>query len=158
MTYIILIIIKILDNIISTTKSILVQMNRRFSSSILVIISQLLFYSVIKEVISDSSTITIIIVSIASGIGNYLAFPIVDKFTKDDKWYYYLTSSDKKDVEKLCRYLGLHEIKYMANIGLTKYGEETINVTAFSKTKQESRLIDKYLSESDSKYLKEIMK
>lgn len=158
MTYITLALIKILDNIISTAKSIFVNMNKRFVSSILVTISQLLFYAVIKEVIADNSIITILIVSIASGIGNYLAFPIVDKFTKDDKWYYYLTSSDKKDVEKLCRYLCSYDIKYMANIGLSKYGEETINVTAFSKTKQESKLINEYLLASNSKYLKEIMK
>ena len=94
----------------------------------------------------------------ASGIGNYLAFPIVDKFTKDDKWYFYLTSSDKNDVENLCQYLVEHNIKYMANLGLTRKGEETINVTAFSKTKEQSRLIENYLKQTDSKYLKEIMK
>lgn len=158
MAYIVLAFIKIVDNIISTTKNILVHMNKKFYSSVLVVISQLLFYTIIKEVISDSSIMTILIVAIASGVGNFLAFPIVDRFTKDDKWYFYLTSSDKEDVEILCRYLADHNIKYMANLGLTRDGEDTINITAFSKTKQESKLINEYLLASNSKYLKEIMK
>ncbi len=156
--YIILGIVKIFDNIILTAKSILTYMNKRIISSCLVIVSQILFYTVVKQVISDNSMITIFVVSAASGIGNYLAFPIVDKFTKDDKWYFYLTSSDKNDVENLCQYLVKHNIKYMANLGLTRKGEETINVTAFSRTKEQSRLIENYLKQTDSKYLKEIMK
>lgn len=156
--YIILGFVKIFDNIILTAKNILTYMNKRVISSCLVIVSQILFYTVVKQVISDNSIITILVVSVASGIGNYFAFPIVDRFTKDDKWYFYLTSSDKNDVENLCQYLVEHNIKYMANLGLTRKGEETINVTAFSKTKEESRLIENYLKQTNSKYLKEIMK
>lgn len=158
MIYAILFIVKIFDNIILTAKSILTYMNKRIISSLLIVLSQILFYTVVKQIISDNSIITILVVSVASGIGNYLAFPIVDKFTKDDKWYFYLTSSDKNDVENLCQYLVEHNIKYMANLGLTRKGEETINVTAFSKTKEQSRLIENYLKQTDSKYLKEIMK
>lgn len=155
----ILALIKILDNIISTAKNILTYMDKKLISSVLVVVSQFLFYTVVKQVISDNSMITILVVSIASGIGNYLAFPIVDKFTKDDKWYIYLTSHDKDDVERLCKYLAEHNIKYMANLGLTRRGEDTINVTVFSKTKEESKLIDNYLQHhSTSKYLKEIIK
>lgn len=117
-----------------------------------------MFYAVVKEVIADSSMFTILVVSISSGMGNYLAFPIVDKFTKDDKWYFYLTSSDKEDVERLCKYLAEHNIKYMANLGLTRCGDSTINITAFSKTKEESKMIDDYLCTSNTKYLKEVMK
>lgn len=158
MTHIILILCKVLDNIVSTTKSIFVARGKKIVSSILVAVSQFLFYTIITEVVADNSLLVIFMVSVASGIGNYLAFPIANKFTPDDKWYYYLTTHDKEDVAKLCRYLAKHNIKYMANLGLTRHGEETINVTAFSKTKDESRLIDNYLHRSNSKYLKEIMK
>lgn len=156
--YILLAIVKIVDNIILTAKSILTYMNKRIISSILVTISQILFYTVVKQVISDNSVYTILVVSIASGIGNYLAFPIIDKFKKDDKWNFYITSSDKEDVLNLCQYLVDNNIKYMANLGLTRKGKDTINITAFSKTKEESRIIERYLQQTQSKYLKEIMK
>jgi len=156
MTYFILFVIKILDNIITTAKSILQYRGAKIVSSILVVISQLLFYLIISKVVKDDSIITIIIISIASGIGNLIAFPVLEKFRKDDKWQFHLTSSDMDDVLNLCNYLVEHNIKYLANHGINRKGKETINVIAYSKTKDQSRLIEKYLSETKSKYLKEI--
>lgn len=157
MQYIILSLIKILDNIILTLKSIYTYKNKKLLSSILVVISQLMFYIIIKEVISDDSITTILAVSFASGIGNYVAFLIADKFKKDDKWTMVLTSSCIEDIKELCDYLKNHKIKYVANDGYNRHGEKTINVIAFSKTKNESRLIEQYLKSTDTKYLKEII-
>ena len=155
--YILLAIIKVLDNIISTAKSIATFKEQKLLSSILVVISQLIFYLVINQVINDSTITAILIVSISSGIGNYIAFIINNRFKKDTKWTFVITSSDKDDVQRLCNYLVEHKIKYIANDGYTRTGEHTINVIAFSKTKNESRLIEQYLANSDSKYLKEII-
>ena len=156
MQYLILAIVKILDNVILTGKSIATYMNKKILSSILLILSQFMFYTIIKQVISDDSMVTVIVVSLASGIGNYIAFLIADKFKEDDKWQFHLTSSNKEDVIQLCNYLTKHNIKHMANHGLTRSGKETINVIAYSKTKNQSRLIENYLKNSESKYLKEI--
>ena len=156
MQYIILGLIKIIDNVILTAKSLATYKNQKLLSSILVVVSQLIFYLVIEQVINDSTMLAIIIVSVSSGIGNYVAFMINDKFKKDDKWQYHMTSSDKEDVLRLCNYLVEHKIKYLANHGLNRRGEETINVIAYSKTKDQSRLIESYLKNTDSKYLKEI--
>lgn len=157
MQYIMLSLIKICDNIILTAKSIATYKGQKVLSSILVAVSQLLFYLVIDQVVNDSTMAAIIVVAISSGIGNYVAFVINDKFKKDDKWVFYLTSSDKNDVLKLCNYLVEHKIKYLANHGINRKGKETINVIAYSKTKDQSRLIEKYLKNSKSKYLKEII-
>lgn len=156
MIYIALFVIKIMDNIILTAKSILQYRGARIASTILVVISQLLFYFVVAKVVEDKSMATIIIIAIASGIGNLIAFPIIDKCKKDDKWQFHLTSSDVDDIMKLCNYLVQHNIKYLANHGINRKGKETINVIAYSKTKEQSRLIEKYLAETKSKYLKEI--
>lgn len=156
MIYVVLFIIKILDNIILTAKSILQYRGAKVVSSILVVVSQLLFYFIISKVVEDDSILTIIIIAVASGIGNLIAFPILEKCKKDDKWQFHLTSSDKEDVLNLCNYLVKNNIKYLANHGINRKGQETINVIAYSKTKDQSRLIEKYLSESKSKYLKEI--
>ena len=156
LTYILLGIIKVIDNVILTAKSLATYKGMKIISSILVIISQLLFYLVIDQVINDSTMLAIIIVSISSGIGNYIAFLINDEFKKDSKWTFFLTSSDKDDVLRLCNYLVDHKIKYLANHGLNRKGQETINVIAYSKTKDQSRLIEEYLKNTNSKYLKEI--
>lgn len=155
--YVLLALVKIFDNIILTAKTIATYKEQRILSSILVVISQLIFYLVINEVINDNTIIAIIIVSISSGIGNLLAFFINDKFKRDTKWTFVITSSDIEDIKTLCNYLASNKIKYIANDGYTRKGKHTINVIAFSKTKNDSRLIETYLQNTESKYLKEII-
>ena len=155
--YILLSIIKIGDNIVQTAKSISTYKEQKILSSILTIISQLMFYLIISRVIEDNTLLAIIIVSVSSGVGNYIAFEINSRFKKAAKWVFVLTSSDAEDVQRLCGYLAEHNIKYIANNGLTRKNEATIHVIAFSKSKDESRLIERFLENSESKYLKEII-
>ena len=155
--YIVLSLVKILDNVVITAKNITQYKEQKILSSILVVISQLIFYLVIDQVISDNTLLAIIIVSVSSGIGNYIAFAINSRFKKDTKWSFVITSSNLNDVQKLCNYLVQSKIKYIANDGYTREGEHTINVMAFSKSKDESRLIENFLANTESKYLKEII-
>ena len=155
--YLILSLVKILDNVILTFKSIATFKEQKILSSILVVVSQLIFYLVIDQVINDSTMLAIVIVSVSSGIGNYLAFSLNSKFKKAAKWVFVLTSSDIDDVQRLCNYLAQHKIKYIANNGLTRKNEQTIHVIAFSKSKDDSRLIESFLDNTESKYLKEII-
>lgn len=157
LTYIILAIIKILDNIVLTFKSICTYKEKKVLSSILVIISQLIFYLIIDQVIEDNTILAIVIVSVSSGIGNYIAFALNNKFKKAAKWTFVITSSNLNDIQNLCSYLAEHKIKYIANNGLTRKGKDTINVMAFSKNKDESRLIENFLKNTESKFLKEII-
>ena len=156
-SYIILGLIKVLDNVILTFKSITTYKEQKILSSILVVVSQLIFYLVIDQVISDNTLMAIIIVSVSSGIGNYIAFSLNSKFKKDTKWTFVITSSNLNDIQKLCNYLVKNGIKYIANDGYTRKGNHTINVIAFSKSKNESRLIEKFLTNTESKFLKEII-
>ena len=155
--YILLGLVKILDNVVSTFKSIAQFKEQKVLSSILVVISQLIFYLVIGQVIEDNTLMAIIIVSVSSGIGNYIAFIINSKLKKDTKWTFCITSYNLNDVRNLCNYLAEHKIKYIASDGYTRRGEHTINVMAFSKSKNDSRLIEKFLENTESKYLKEII-
>lgn len=155
--YIVLSIVKIIDNILNTFKSITTYKEQKILSSILTIISQLIFYLVISQVIEDNTLFSIIIVSVSSGIGNYIAFALNSKFKRAAKWTFVITSSNLNDIQKLCNYLAEHNIKYIANDGYTRKGKHTINVIAFSKNKDESRLIENFLATTESKYLKEII-
>ena len=155
--YIILGLVKILDNIILTAKSLAQYKEQKILSSILVVISQLIFYFVISQIIEDNSILAIVIVSVSSGLGNLIAFQINDRVKRDTKWTFCIASSDLNDIQKLCHYLAEHNIKYIANDGYTRKGNHTINVIAFSKSKDESRLIENFLATTESKYLKEII-
>lgn len=158
MSYLLLSLVKIFDNIIGTAKNICIYKEQKILSSILVVASQLIFYLVIDQVIEDNTMLVIIIVAISSGVGNYIAFTINDKFKRDQKWSVVLTTSDINDVKDLCGFLARYNIKYIASDGYDLDGNKTINVIAFSKTKEESKMIDKYLDVTTHKYLKEVLK
>lgn len=156
MTYLFLAFVKILDNIIMTAKSLSTYKGQKVLSSILVAVSQLLFYLIIDQVVNDSTLVAIIIVSISSGVGNYIAFLINDKFKKDDVWGNTITSSDKEFLVNLCTMLREHKVKYLLYDTYNRRFEQSYTVTAFTKTKSESRLIDEYLKNTDVKYLRMI--
>ena len=155
--YVVLGLIKVLDNIVLTAKSLAQYKEQKILSSILVIISQLIFYFVISQIIEDNSVLAIVIVAASSGLGNLLAFKINDRFKRDTKWTFVITSSNINDIQKLCNYLADNKVKYIASDGYTRKGEHTINVMAFSKSKDDSRLIERFLENTESKYLKEII-
>ena len=154
----ILVFIKICDNIVSTAKTISVHKGRKLLSALLVTISQFLFYFVVNKVVSDNSMTTIIIVSIASGIGTYVAFVLNNKYEKDIMWTNILTCDDKDDINDLCFVLKKNRIKYIVNRSYTRDWQDTYSVLIFSMNKQESNIIDKYLSITKTKYLRQILK
>ena len=155
--YILLAIIKVFDNIVLTAKSIATYKEQKILSSILVIVSQLIFYLVIDQVINDNTMLAIMIVSVSSGIGNYIAFEINNRFKKAAKWTFVITSSNKEELKIFCDYLVEHKIKYIVCNGYNRRWDETVNVMVFSKSKDESRLIEGFLATTESKYLKEII-
>lgn len=157
-SYLLLALIKVIDNLIGTAKNILVYKEEKVLSSILVVASQLIFYLIIDQVISDNTILSIAIVSVSSGVGNYVALHINEKLKRDDKWWIYITTSDMDFMNELCEYLCLNEIKYGALNGFDKKGEDSVHVIIFSKTKKESKLVQTFLTNSNKKHLLEIMK
>lgn len=155
--YIFLSLVKIFDNVIITAKNIATFKEQKILSSILVVISQLIFYLVISEVINDNTLLAIIIVSVSSGIGNFIAFEINNRFKKAAKWTFVITSSNKEELKTFCDYLVEHKIKYIVCNGYNRKWDETVNVMVFSKNKEDSRLIEGFLATAESKYLKEII-
>ena len=142
--YIVLAIIKVIDNIVGTAKNISQYQERKFLSSVLVVVSQLLFYLLINKVIEDNSMLAIVIVAVASGIGNYLAFLINAKFRKDAKWVLLFTSSDVDKSKEFSEYLVKNGIRNVVSKGYDRAGEDVISSIIFSKSKNESRIITKY--------------
>lgn len=156
MTYVLLALAKILDNVILTAKSIATYKGKRLLSSVLVAVSQLIFYLIIEQVVSDNSLFAIMLVSISSGIGNYVGFVINDKFKKDDVWTNIITSSDKEMLVRLCTTLKEHRVKYLLYDTYNRSFAQSYTVTAFTKTKAESKLIDEFLKQTDARYLRMI--
>lgn len=143
---------KIIDNVISTEKSILTHQNKAVAASILVAVSQFLFYILIKEVVADSNQISIIVVSIASGIGSYIAFCINNKFSKETVFINIVTSNDKDKMKDFGDHMRAEGIKIVT---MPTYGddiEKTLTALVFANTRNQSKKIDKYIENNSSLY------
>ncbi len=141
--------VKIVDNIISTEKSILTHQNKAVAASVLVTISQFLFYILIKEVVSDSNMISIIVVSVASGIGSYIAFCINNKFSKETVYINIITSNDKNKMKAFGDHMRSNNIKVVT---MPTYGddiEKTLTALVFANTREQSKKIDNYIDKHD---------
>lgn len=150
--YLTLSMVKIIDNIISTEKTLLTQKNKALAASILVAISQFLFYILVAEVVEDNNITSMIVVSIASGIGSYIAFYINNKFSKETVFINIVTSNDKEKMKSFGDHMRADGIKVVT---IPTYGddiEKTLTALVFANTRNQSKLIDKYVETNQDIY------
>jgi uncharacterized protein YebE (UPF0316 family) len=145
-----------IDNVITTEKSLLTHQNKAIAASILVAISQFLFYMLITEVVSDSNIISIFVVSIASGIGSYIAFCINNKFSKETVYINIVTSNDKEKMKDFGDHMRAEGVKILT---MPTYGDEiekTLTALVFANTRNQSKKIDKYV-ETNNELFREVI-
>lgn len=152
MNFVLLFLAKFCDNIISTEKSLLVQKNKAVAASIVTAISQLIFYILIKQIVADNSFIAILIVSIASGFGSWVTFFINNKFSKEKTYVNVILSDDIAAMMELRDFLARNKITNVASDSYTIDWDKTISVTAYAETKEQSKMIDEYLGNSETKF------
>lgn len=148
--------VKIIDNILSTGKAILIQRNKAVLAGIFVAVSQIIFYKLIN--VAQNGKYMIYVISVASGIGTYLAIFISNKFSKERLYVNVLLSDDKEAMIDLRNFLQLNKITNLTTDGYTKDFKKTLAVTAYVETKEKSKLLDNYINNSNTKYKRIIQK
>ena len=154
--YISLAFTKIVDNLITTEKSILVRNNKAIPASIFVMMSEFMFIFIIKKVVSDSNIISAIVVSISAGIGSYIAFCINNKFSKETVYINIITSNDKDEMKIFGDHMRTEGVKILT---MPSYGddiEKTLTALVFANTREQSKKIDRYI-ELHSKLYREVV-
>ncbi len=150
--------LKTIDNMLTTGKTILAQRNKPILSALSVILSQIIFYKLIAQISSSDNDIALYVVSLASGIGTYLALKLDHRFSKERTYVNVILSDDKEAMLSLLAFLREHKITNLATDGYTREWKKTISVTAYAETKEQSRLIDEYLSNSSVKFKRLVQK
>ena len=148
--------VKIIDNILSTGKAILIQRNKAVLAGIFVAVSQIIFYKLIN--VAQNGKYMIYVISVASGVGTYLAIFISNKFSKERLYVNVLLSDDKEAMMDLRNFLQLNKITNLTTDGYTKDFKKTLAVTAYIETKEKSKLLDNYINNSNTKYKRIIQK
>lgn len=148
---VIVFLIKVFDNIIGTSKTLLIQKNKSVLASFTVIISQIIFYKLI-DVVDNDGEYMIYVVAIASGLGTYLALLISNIFSKERTYVNVILSDNKKEMKKLRDFLKNNKITNLTTDAYTKDWKKTIAITAYAETKNDSKKIDEFISNSDNKF------
>lgn len=150
---------KVLDNGLSTTKTILIQRSRWLLAGIAVVISDFIYFWITKQVVSSDSMAAILVVSLASGVGCALACLLSDKMSKDRTYVNVIMSDDLEAMMDFRDFLAKNHITNVASDSYTlDWDQKTITITAYAETKAESRLINKYIEESPLKFKRVIQK
>ena len=94
----------------------------------------------------------IYVIAIASGIGTLLALMISNKFSKDRTYVNIILNDNKEVMMEFRDWLIEHKITNLTTDGYTKKKKKTLAITAYAETKEQSKLIDNYLKESEYKF------
>lgn len=150
---------KVMDNALSTTKTILIQRSRWLLAGIAVVISDFIYFWVTKRVVSADSYAAMLVVALAGGVGCALACILSDKLSKDRTYVNVIMSDDLDAMKRFRDFLAKHHITNVAADSYTReWNRKTITITAYAETKAASRLINQYISESPLKFKRVIQK
>jgi len=144
---------KVFDNALGTAKTILVQRNRCVLAGLALGLSNFIYLSITKDIVTTDSTLALVVVSIASGVGCCLAVAFNNKFSKEKTYVNVIMSDDKEEMMKLRDFLAENKITNVASDSYTMDWErKTLTITAYAETKSQSKLIDEYIEASGTKF------
>ena len=150
---------KVLDNALSTTKTILIQRSRWLLAGIAVVISDFIYFWVTKRVVSADGWLAMLVVALAGGVGCAIACLLSDKLSKDRTYVNVIMSDDLEAMKDLRDFLAREHVTNVAAESYTRdWNKKTITITAYAETKAESRLINQYISDSSQKFKRQIQK
>lgn len=139
-------ILKVIDNMLGTAKTLLVQRDRAAFAGIALGLSNFIYLLITKDIVMSNDNLSLIVVSIASGVGCCLAVAISNKFSKDRTYVNVLMSDNLEAMKKFRDFLARNHITNVAADTYTKdWNRKTITITAYADTKEQSRLIDEYI-------------
>lgn len=150
---------KMLDNALGTAKTILVQRNRCILAGIALALSNYIYFCITRNIVTTDSDLAIIVVSIASGVGCCLAMALNNKFSKERTFVNVIMSDDLEAMQQFRDFLAKHHITNVAADSYTlDWSVKTITITAYAETKEESKLINRYIENSPLKFKRMIQK
>ena len=112
--YAVLFLAKVLDNALSTTKTILIQRSRWLLAGIAVVLSDFIYFWLTKRIVSGDNNWAILIVSLAGGVGCALACLFSEKLSKDRTYVNVIMSDNLRAMQNFRDFLATHHITNVA--------------------------------------------
>ncbi len=149
---IILFVAKVFDNALGTAKTILVQHNKSILAGIALGLSNFIYFCITKNIVESDGILSIVIVSIASGVGCCLAIAFNNHFSKDKTYVNVILSDNVDEMMALRDFLADNKITNVVSDSYNRDWKKVLSITAYPETKDQSRLIDEYMKNSDVKF------
>lgn len=157
--FVVMFIAKAVDNLLNTTKAIFIQRNKAFFAGISLSLSTFIAYYITKIVVQADGLLPIVIASLGSGAGCCAAVGISNKLSKDRLFVNILMCDDFNTMKHLHDYLAIHHITNVVSDSYNKnLFDKIITVTAYCETKEQSRLLDEYIIQTNKKMKRVIQK
>lgn len=99
---------KVLDNTLGTAKTILVQRNRCVLAGVALGLSNFIYLSITKDIVTSDSSLALATVSIASGVGCCLAVALSNRFSKDKTYVNVIMSDNLEAMQEFRDFLATH--------------------------------------------------
>lgn len=156
---VILFLAKVLDNTLGTAKTILVQRNRCVLAGIALGLSNFIYLSITKNIVTSNSSPHHLLWKLSQVRGCCLAVALSNRFSKEKTYVNVIMSDNKEAMQNFRDFLAKHHITNVANDSYTlDWSTKTITITAYAETKVQSRLIDEYVESSPLKFKRLIRK
>ena len=144
---------KVMDNLLGTTKTLLVQRNRAALAGLALGLSNFIYMYITKDIVMSNNIWSLVIVSIASGLGCYIAVKLGNHFSKDKTYVNVILSDDIDAMKQLRDFLAENKITNVASDSYTRdWSKKTLTITAYAETRDQSKLIDDYIESNDVKF------
>ena len=148
-----LFIAKVVDNALGTTKTIMIQRSRWVIAGVAVVLSDFIYFSITKRVITADNSLAMLVVSFAGGVGCSLACFVNEKLSKDRTYVNVIMTDDLEEMKRFRDFLADHHITNVASDSYTlNWDKKTITITAYAETKADSRLINQFIDDSSAKF------
>ena len=150
---------KVIDNALSTAKTILIQRNRCLLAGVALALSNYIYLVITKDVITSDSNLSMIVVSVASGVGCCLVVAFSNRFSKERTYVNIIMSDNREAMQAFRDFLAERHITNVTTDSYTlDWDRKTITITAYAETKEQNRLIDEYINGSQLKFKRVVQK
>lgn len=140
-----LFILKLLDNCLSTLKTLLLVKNKNALSALANAIAQFFYLMMMVKLTQGSSTAGIVVICLSSFIGAYLPQLLFDKLSRDKVFIFDIIPPEKEDGEELADELRENNIPIQTYKGYNASKEKVLCVKVFSGSREESILIEQLI-------------
>lgn len=154
-----LFIAKVVDKILSTTKTICIQNNKGLLAGLSIGLSDLIYLVVIKAVVVADGMVTTLITALAGAVGCWLTVQLNNHFSKDQLYINVLLCDNKDAIKQCAKYLRANNITCVVSDCYTKeLDSKTLSLAAYAETKAQSSIISAYIKNNPNIFKRVVKK